>query len=143
MLHLNCSIVCCTLPCLFKMDMHHTWLCNMPCLCLFVYYVVCFFPVVVPVNSCGYLAILRIRSTTPVRLVHGFSLLPSGISGKMTVTLYLTTIFAFLVVSMLSLCHATRHLFLKPPKLRRQPLTFSTTQKTIVWLCYRFAQPLL
>src|SRR3954470_3367983 len=43
-LHLICSVVCCTLPCLFKPDMHHTWLCIMPCLCLFVYYVVCLFP---------------------------------------------------------------------------------------------------
>ena len=33
-----------------------------------------------------------------VRLFHGFGLLPSGISGKMTVTLDLTTIIAMLVV---------------------------------------------
>ena len=49
--------------------------------------------------SSGNVAILRIRSTTPVRLLHGLVLLPSGISGKMTTTLDLTTIFAMLVAS--------------------------------------------
>ena len=42
---------------------------------------------------------MRIRSTTPVRLLHGLVLLPSGISRKMTVTLDLTTIIAMLVAS--------------------------------------------
>ena len=46
----------------------------------------------------GNVAILRIRSSTLVRLLHGFGLLPSGISGKMTVTLDLTTIFSMLFV---------------------------------------------
>ena len=43
----------------------------------------------------------------------------------MIVTLDLSTIFAMLVVSMLSLCRTTHHLFIKPPKLPCQPLTFS------------------
>ena len=73
----------------------------MPCLCLFVYYVVCFFPVGLLLDSFGYVAIVRIRSTTLVRLLLGLVLLPSRISGKMTVTLDHTTIFAMLVVSML------------------------------------------
>ena len=105
------------MPWLIKPDMHHTWLCIMPCLCLLVYHVVCFFPVVLLLDSSGYVAIVRICSTTPVRLLHGFRLLPSRISGKMTVTLDLTTIFAMLVVSMLSLCRATHHLFIKPPNM--------------------------
>src|SRR5215216_1804300 len=105
------------MTCFIKLDMHHTWLCIMPCLCLLVYHVVCFFLVLLLLDSSGNVAIVRIRSTTPVRLLHGFDLLPSGISGKMTVTLDLTTIFAMLVVSMLSLCHVTYHLFIKPPKL--------------------------
>ena len=47
--------------------------------------------------SSGNVAIVRIRSTTlgsstPVRLLHGLVLLPSRISGKMTVTLDLITI---------------------------------------------------
>ena len=49
--------------------------------------------------SSGNVAIVRIRSTTPVRLLHGLVLLPSGISGKMTATLDLTTIIAMLVAS--------------------------------------------
>ena len=49
-----------------------------------VCHVVCFFPVVLLLDSFGYVAIVRIRSTTLVRLLHGFDLLPSGISGKMT-----------------------------------------------------------
>ena len=61
----------------------------MPCLCLLVYRVVYFFPVVLLLGSPGYVAIVRICSTTMVRLLHGFDLLPSGISGKMTVTYYL------------------------------------------------------
>ena len=52
-------------------------------------------------SSC-FIAIVRIRSTTlgsssPVRVLHGLVLLPSGISGKMTATLDLTTIIAMLV----------------------------------------------
>ena len=82
-----------------------------------VYHVVCFFPVALLLDSSGYVAIVRIRSTMWDRLLHGFNLLPSGISGKMTITLDITTIFAMLVVSMLSLCRATYHLFIKPPKL--------------------------
>ena len=85
------------MPCLIKPDMHHTCLCIMPCLCLCIYHVVCFFPVLL--LSSGNVAIVRIHSTTPVRPLHGLVLLPSGISGKMTATLDLTTIIAMLVVS--------------------------------------------
>ena len=49
--------------------------------------------------SSGNVAIVRIRSTSPVRLLHGLVLLPSGISGKMTATLDLSTIIAMLVDS--------------------------------------------
>ena len=68
-------------------------------------------------DSSGYVVIVRIRLTTLVRLLHGFGLLPSRISGKMTVTLDLTTIFAMLVVSMLSLYRASYQLFIKPPNM--------------------------
>ena len=55
------------------------------------------------VSSC-FVAIVRIRSSTlgsssSVRLLYGLILLPSGISGKMIVTLDLTTIIAMLVAS--------------------------------------------
>ena len=72
-------------------------------------------------SSC-FVAIVRIRSSTLgsyswLHLLDGLVLPPSGISGKMTVTLDLTNIIAMLVVSMLSLCHASYHLFIEPPKL--------------------------
>ena len=63
-----------------------------------VYRDVCFSPVALLLDSSGNIAIPRICSTKLVRLLHGIVLLPSGISGKMTVTLDLTTIFAMLVV---------------------------------------------
>ena len=49
--------------------------------------------------SSGNVVIVRIHSSTPVRHLHGLILLPSGISGKMTTTLDLTTIIAMLVAS--------------------------------------------
>ena len=64
-----------------------------------VYHVVCFFPVLLLLDSSGYVAIVRICSTTLIRLLHGLGLLPNGISGKMIVTLDLTTILAMLVAS--------------------------------------------
>ena len=84
-LHLICSVVCCIFPChtSFKPDMHHTCLCIMPCLCSCIYHVVCFFLVLL--LRSGNVAIVRIHSTTPVRLLHGLVLLPCRISGKMTV----------------------------------------------------------
>ena len=62
-----------------------------------IYYVACFFPVLL--LSSGNVLIVGIRSTTPVRLLHGLVLIPSGLSGKMTATLDLTTIIAMLVAS--------------------------------------------
>ena len=71
---------------------------------LCVYLVVFFFPVVLLLDSSCFVAIVRIRSSmlgssSPIRLLHGLVLLPSGISGNMTVTLDLTTITAMLVAS--------------------------------------------
>ena len=78
-----------------------------------------------------------------IRLLHGLVLLPSGISGKMTATLDLTTIIAMLVASFyryvalpitcfssLSNCH--------------EPLTFVTLpSKPLFGYVTAFAQPLL
>ena len=55
-------------------------------------------------DSSRFVAIVRIRSSTLgsslwLDLLHGLVLLPCGISGKMTVTLDLTTIIAMLVAS--------------------------------------------
>ena len=52
---------------------------------LVVYYVVCFFPVLLLRVSSDNIAFVRIRSTSSVCLLHGIVLLPSGISGKMTI----------------------------------------------------------
>ena len=111
-LHLTCSFVCCTLPCHASLNRTCIMLDCASChvYVMVVYHDVCFFPVALLLDSSGYVAMVRIRSTTLVRLLHGLGLLPSGISGKMTVTLDLTTIIAMLVVSMLSLCRATYNL---------------------------------
>ena len=71
---------------------------------LCVYHVVCFFPVVLLLDSSCFVAIVRIRSSMLgsslwLHLLHGLVLLPCGISGKMTVTLDLITIIAMLVAS--------------------------------------------
>ena len=65
---------------------------------------VCFFSVVLLLDSSCFVVIVRIRSCTLglsswLHLLHGLVLLPSGISGKMTPTLDLTTIIAMLVAS--------------------------------------------
>ena len=79
--------------------MHHAWLCIMSCIC-----VVCLLCCVLLLDSSRFVAIVKIRSSTLgsslwFHLLHGLVLLPSGISGKMTLTLDLTTIIAMLVVS--------------------------------------------
>ena len=51
---------------------------------LVVYYVVCFFPVLLLRVGSDNVAFVRTRSTTSVFLLHGLVLLPCGISGKMT-----------------------------------------------------------
>ena len=79
--------------------MHHTCLCIMSCSC-----VVCLLCCVLLLDSSRFVVIVRIRSSTLgssswLHLLHGLVLLPSGISGKMTATLDLTTIIAMLVAS--------------------------------------------
>ena len=75
--------------------------------------------------SSGNVAIVRIRSTTPVRLLHGLVLLPSGISGKMTATLDLTTIIAMLVASFYRFATLPVFCSSSPPNCH-EPLTFDT-----------------
>ena len=60
---------------------------------------------------------MRIRSTMPVRLLHGLVLLLSGISGKMTVTLDLITIIAMLVVSFYRYAALPIPCSIKPPQI--------------------------
>ena len=96
----------CTLPC-------HAYL-NRTCIILdcaschdyvvVVYYVVCFFPVLLLRVRSSNVVFVRSRSTISVCLLHGLVLLPCKISGKMTVTLDLITIIAMLVCSLF--CYA-------------------------------------
>ena len=80
-------------------------------------------------SSC-FVAFVRIRSSTlgsasSVRLLHGLVLLPSGISGKMTATLDLTTIIAMLVVSFYR--YVALHITCSSSLPNcREPLTFVT-----------------
>ena len=73
------------MPCLFNPEMHHTWLCIMPCLydgCLLCCLLL---SGVASRVSSDNVAFVRIRSTMSVCLLHGLVLLPCGISCKMTI----------------------------------------------------------
>ena len=61
---------------------------------VFVYYVVFFFLVLLLRVSSDNVEFVRIRSTSSVCLLHELVLLPCGISGKMAITLDITSIFA-------------------------------------------------
>ena len=54
-------------------------------LVLVVYFVVCFFPVLLLRVGSDNVTFVRTRSTTSVYLLHGLVLVPCGISGKMTI----------------------------------------------------------
>ena len=98
--------------------------CHVYVLC--VYLVVCFFAVVLLLVSSCFVAIVRIRSSSWLHLVHGLVLLPSRISGKMTVTLDLTTIIAMLVASFYRFAALPITCSSSLPKLPCQRLTFIT-----------------
>src|SRR3954466_12419734 len=85
-LHLICSVVCCTLPCHASLNRTCIILGCASCHVhvLVVYYVVCFFPVLLLRVDSVIIAFVRTRTTTSVCLLHGLVLLPCGISGKMT-----------------------------------------------------------
>ena len=73
------------MSCIFKPDMHHTWLCIMPCLCGGCLLCCLLLPMLLLRVSSDKAAFVRIRSTTSVYLLHEIVLLPYGISGKMTI----------------------------------------------------------
>ena len=99
-------------------------------------------------DSSRFVAIVRTRSSTlgsasSVRLLHGIVLLPSGISGKMTSTLDLTTIIAMLVASFYRFVALPIFCSSSLPYCH-EPLTFDTfPMQTIDWLCYRLLSPLI
>ena len=84
--------------------------------------VVCLLCCVLLFDSSCFVAIVRIRSSTLgssswLHLLHGLVLLPSGISGKMTVTLDLTTIIATLVASFYRYAALPTTCYIMPPIL--------------------------
>ena len=89
-------------------------------------------------DSSRVVAIVRIRSSSWLHLLHGLVVLPSGISGKMTVTLDLITIIAMLVASFYRFAALPITCLSSLPYFH-EPLTFDTfPMQTIDWLCYRF-----
>ena len=78
----------CTLPCHVSLNRTCIILGCASChdYVMVVYYVVCFFPVLLLRLSSDNVTFVRIRSTTSVCLLHGLVLLPCGISGKMTIS---------------------------------------------------------
>src|SRR3954465_4693464 len=81
----------------------------------------CFFPVLLLRVSSDNVAIVRIRSSTSVCLLHGLVLLPCGISGKMTIpSKSLLSLLARLLALLLCLCCDTYHLLIMPPILLNQ-----------------------
>ena len=120
---------------------HHAWLCIMSCIC-----VVCLPCCVLFLDSSCFVAIVRIRSSTlgsasSVRLLHGLVLLPCRISRKMTATLDLTTIIAMLVASFYRYAALPITCLSSHPILPWTSNLYTFPMQTIVWLCYRFAQP--
>ena len=77
----------CTLPCHASLNRTCIILDCASChdYVLVVYYVVCFFPVLLLRVGSGNVTFVRTRSSTSVCLLHGLVLLPCGISGKMTI----------------------------------------------------------
>ena len=74
------------------------------------------------IDSSHFVAIVRIRSSTCgssswLHLLHGLVLLPSGISGKMTTSLDLTTIIAMLVASLYRFAALPITWFIKPSQI--------------------------
>ena len=115
---------------------------------LCVYHVVCFFPVVLLLDSSCFVAIVRIRSSTldlssPVRLPHGLILLPSGISGKMTVTLDHTTIIAMLVASFYHFAALPTTCCSSLPNCHESLTLVTLPSKPLFGYVTAFAQPLL
>ena len=76
-------------------------------------------------DSSRVVAIVRIRSSSWLHLLHGLVLLPSVISGKMTVTLDLITIIAMLVASFYRLAALPITCSSSRPNCH-EPLTFVT-----------------
>src|SRR3954468_24239112 len=117
--------------------MHHTWLCIMSCSC-----VVCLRCCVLLLASSRFVAIVRIRSSSWLHLLHGLVLLPCGISGKMTVTLDLITIIAMLVASFYRYAALPTTCLSSLPNCHEALNFFTLPSKPLFGYVTAFAQPL-
>src|SRR3954462_11724072 len=118
--------------------MHHTWLSIVPCSCA-----ACLPCCVLLLASSRFVAIVRIRSSSWLHLLHGLVLLPCGISGKMTVTLDLITIIVVLVASFYRYAALPTTCCSSLPNCH-EPLTFVTLpSKPLFSYVTSFAQSLL
>ena len=101
-----------------------------------VYYVVCFFPVLLLRVTSDNVAFLRIRSSMFVCLLHGLVLLPCGISGKMTIP---SKSLVSLLVSCSLYCYAAipTTCYIMPPMLPCQACNPPFLANRC-FLCYRF-----
>ena len=125
-LHLICRIACALLPCHASLNRTCIILGCASCHVhvLFVYHVVCFFPVLLLRVGSDNVAFVRIRSTTSVCLLHGLVLLPCGISGKMIIpSKSLLSLLARLLALLLCQCYDAYLLLVSLPICHVEPLT--------------------
>ena len=107
-----------------------------------VYFVVCFFLVLLLRVSSDNVAFVRIRSTKPVCLLHELVLLSCGISGKMTIP-------SESLISLLASCSFYRYValpttcYIMPPILPCQASNPPFPSKPLFGYVTAFAQPLL
>ena len=143
-LHLICSIVCCTLPCHASLNRTCIILVCASChvYAMVVYYVVYFFPVLLFRVSSDNVVFVRIRSTMSVCLLLELVFPACGISGEMTIP---SKSLLSLLASCSFYCYAAlpTTCYIMPPILPCQTSNPPCPKQTVVWLCYRFAHPLL
>ena len=123
--------------------LHHACLCIMSCSC-----VVCLPCCVLLFDSSCFVAIVRIHSSTfgsasSVHLLHGLVLLPCRISGKMTITLDLTTIIAMLVASSIAMLRYLSLVLQASQFVMSASNLFTLPSKPLLGYVTAFAQPLL
>ena len=121
------------MPCLVKTG-HASYLVVHHAMSLWaVYYVVCFFPVLLLRVCSDNVTFVRIRSTSSIYLLHGLVILPCGISGKMTIStksllslLASCSLFCYAHATMPTIC------FFMPPKLPCQTYNPPCPRKPLI-----------
>ena len=127
------------MPCLFKPDMHHTWLCIMTCLCDgCLLFCVLPFPVLLLRVGSGNIALVRTRSSM-FRLSSSWTR-SSSLRDFRQDDRYPGSHYYHCYAScfVLSLCCVSYLLLIKPPMLPWTSKLDTFPMQTLVWLCYRF-----